>query len=248
MSGSKRANEAQAGGDEARARELLHAQPEPVALPDLSALEAELEREIAAEQGVRADLRALSTPRRYLSVLLPLCLLAGVTLLVRPRLDLAVYPAGRMALVLGVVGSLLLSSLLLALWSLAWRPLPEALRKLAVLLAPLSLFVLYVLPPAHAAHPASVQAEGMSALIARALPCLMIGSVVAASAFAFLRAFDRGATRAGWLFAACAGLYANLLLQLHCSVTAPAHMLLGHLGVALLALLAVAVLGRSHRR
>lgn len=247
MSGGERTNDAQAGGGEARARELLRAPPESVALPDFTALEAELEREIAAERGVRAELRALSTPRRYLFVLLPLCALAGVALLVRPRLDLAVYPAARMGLVLGVVAALLLTSLSFALWSLAWRPVPEWLRKLAVALTPISLFALYALPPAHTAHPASLQAEGTGALIVRALPCLVIGSLVAASAFLLLRAFDRGAMRATWLFAACAGLYANLLLQLHCSVTAPSHMLLGHLGVALLALLGVALSARSRR-
>jgi hypothetical protein len=247
MSSGERADDVQAGGGKARAQELLRAAPEPVALPDFATLEAELEREIAGEQGVRAELRALSTPRRYLLVLLPLCSLAGVMLLVRPRLDLAVYPPARMALVVSVVGALVLLSLLFALWSLAWPPVPEALRKLAVALAPISLFVLYALPPAHTAHPASLQAEGLSALIVRALPCLVAGSVVAASAFVLLRVFDRGATRAAWLFAACAGLYANLLLQLHCSVTAPGHMLLGHLGVVLLALLAVALLGRSGR-
>src|SRR5689334_18781580 len=138
MSSGERANDAQEGGGEQRARERLRVPPEPVALPDFAALEAELEREIAAEQGVRAELRALSTPRRYLLVILPFCLLAGVTLLVRPRLDLAVYPAGRMALVVGVVGALVLASLLFALWSLAWRPVPEGLRKLTVVLAPLA--------------------------------------------------------------------------------------------------------------
>ena len=244
MSGGER-DQAQASGDEARARELLRAPPEPIEVPDFTALEAELAREIAAEQGVRAELRALSTPRRIVLVLIPLVVLAGITLSLRPRLDLAVYPGARMGLVLGVVGALMLLSVLLALWSLAWRPVPDAVRKLAIALAPIALFVLYALPPAHTAHPAPLQTEGLTALLVRALPCLVVGSMVAASAFFFLRVFDRGATRASWLFAACAGLYANLLLQLHCSVTAPAHMLLGHLGVALLALLAVAWVERS---
>jgi len=244
MSGNER-DQAQAGGGDARARDLLRAPPEPLAMPDFAALEAEVEREIAAEQGVRAALRALSTPRRVLLALLPLCALAAITALVRPRLDLAVYPGARMALVLGVVGALVFVSVLLALWSLAWRPVPEAVRKLAIALAPVALFVVYALPQAHTAHPASLQAEGLPALIMRALPCLVVGSMVAVCAFLLLRAFDRGATRASWLFAACAGLYANLLLQLHCAVTAPAHMLMGHLGVALLALLAVAWSERS---
>lgn len=246
MSGGER-DQAQAGGADARARDRLRAAPEPLELPDLAAIQAEVAREIAAEQGVRAGLRALSTPRRVLLALAPLCALAGITLWVRPRVDLAVYPGARMALVLGVVGALVLLSLLFGLWSLAWRPLPESVRKLAVALAPITLLVLYALPPAHTAHPASLQAEGPLALITRALPCLLVGSALAAGAFFLVRAFDRGGRRASWLLAACAGLYANLLLQLHCSVTAPAHMLLGHLGVALLALLALGAWDRSSR-
>jgi hypothetical protein len=247
MSGSKQADEQRPTGVPERARELLRAQPEEIALPDLSALSAELERAIASEQGPRAALRSLSTPRRCLYAFLPLCFLAALTLLIRPRLDLAVYPAARMALVLVVVGALVLASLVLALWSLAWRPIPSFLRKALVASGPLALLALYSLPAAHSEHPASVSAEGTGALMMRALPCLLIGSAVAGAAFLLLRTFDRGATRVSLLFATCAGLYANFLLQLHCSVTAPAHMLLGHLGVALLAFVWVALLERNSR-
>lgn len=245
MSGSKQADQTREPGDaDARARELLRAAPEQVALPDFSALEAELDREIAQEAGPRATLRALSTPRRYLLVCVPLALAAALTLVIRPRLDLAVYPAARMTLVLSVVGGLVLASVVTALWSLSFRPLPAWLPKLLVAGAPVVLLLLYALPAAHTAHPASLQAPGAGALLMRALPCLSIGSVVAGVAFLLLRAFDRGATRVSLLFAAGAGLYANLLLQLHCSVTDPAHMLLGHLGVALVALGAASLAAR----
>jgi hypothetical protein len=248
MSGGKQTDQARTGDADARARELLRVPPDDIALPDFAALEAELAREIAQEQGPRAALRALSTPRRYLLACLPLGLVAALTLVVRPRLDLAVYPEARMALVLLVVGSLVLASVVLALWSLSFRPLPAWLPKLLVLSAPVSLLVLYSLPAAHTAHPASIQAPGAASLLARALPCLVIGGAVAASAFFLLRAFDRGATRVSLLFATCAGLYANFLLQLHCSVTDPAHMLLSHLGVALLSLGIVALLARRDAR
>jgi hypothetical protein len=229
------------------ARELLRAAPEPLALPDFAALEAEIEREIAAEQGVGAGLRALSTPRRYLLVLASLLLMAGLTILVGPRLDLAVYPVARMALVLGVVGSLLVGGIVISLWSLAWRPVPAWLRMLVLTLTPLSLLALYSLPAAHTAHPASLPAEDLARLLVHALSCLSVGGAIAACTYLLMRAFDRGATRAVWGFAACAGLYANFLLQLHCAQTAPAHMLLGHWAVALLALLGVALFTRSQR-
>jgi hypothetical protein len=146
--------------------------------------------------------------------------------------------------VLCVVGALALLSMASALWSLSWRPMPEFWKKLLVLGTPSSLLLLYSLPAAHTAHPASIQAAGLGPLLMRALPCLLVGSAVAAGTFLLLRAFDRGATRSAPLCAACAGLYANFLLQLHCSVTTPAHMLLGHLGVALLAFAWALVLGR----
>jgi hypothetical protein len=248
MSGSKQTDQTRPGDADVRVRELLRAPPDDIVLPEFAALEAELMREIAEDHGPRAALRSLSTPRRYLLASLPLVLIAALTLVVRPRLDLALYPEARMALVLLVVGMLVLASVVLALWSLAWRPLPAWLPKLLVASSPLALLVLYSLPAAHTAHPASVQAPGAAALLARALPCLLIGSGVAAGAFWLLRVFDRGATRVSLLFAASAGLYANFLLQLHCSVTDPAHMLLSHLGVALLSLGTVALLARRAAR
>ena len=249
MSGSDDRHERnRTSNDEAVAREHLRSRPDPVALPDFAALEAELGRELEKERGLTAELRALSTPRRLSLLLGTFVALALTTYLVRPRLDLAIYPAARMALILCVVGVLVMSSALVALWPLSYRPLPPLLRKLAVALGPLSLLALYSLPAAHTAHPASLQAEGFAALFVRALPCLLIGSGVAASAFLLLRALDRGALSVSLVFAACAGLYANFLLQLHCSVTAPEHMLLGHLGVALLTFVWVGLFDRVSGR
>ena len=58
-----------------------------------------------------------------------------------------------------------------------------------------------------------------------------------------LRAFERQREPA-FLWAAGAGaVAANLVLQLHCPVTARGHLLLGHFGVALIALLAALLLG-----
>ena len=235
MSHSKKVGDRQGAGEGAEARARLGA-PEPIALPDFAGLEAELEREIAQEVGPRAALRALSTGRRYLLITLALALLAGLTWMLRPRLDLEVYPAGRMVLVLAVISALVLASFVIALWPLSSR-LPSArVRRLPALLGPLALALLYSLPAAHTAHPASLQPEGAAAIFVRALPCLALGSGVSFLVLLLLRAFDRGGLPASLGLAASAGLFANFLLQIHCSVTAPSHMLIGHLGVALLAL------------
>jgi hypothetical protein len=73
----------------------------------------------------------------------------------------------------------------------------------------------------------------------------VIGSAVAAGIYAVLRGLDRGGTRRLPLMAACAGLAANLMLQLHCAVTAPTHLMLGHLGVVVVCFAAAWWFGRE---
>ena len=82
-------------------------------------------------------------------------------------------------------------------------------------------------------------------MIWAALRCLLIGSAVAAGMYAVLRGLDRGGSRRLLLMAACAGLAANLMLQLHCPKTAPLHLLLGHLGVVGVCFAAAWMLGRE---
>lgn len=218
------------------------------ALPDFEQLRAALEQDIAAERGPRAWLRSRSTPQRLAIVAATVALLAVGTLLASARPDLAVYPLGRMLLLLLALAALIALEAALSLWPLHWPAPPRWLARGAILAAPLGLLALYLLPAAHVDHPASLQAPGMRGLLARALPCLAVGSVVALAGYLLLRALDRGGVRRALLMAASGGLAANLLLQLHCPVTAPEHMLVGHLGVSLLLLGVVALVERALRR
>jgi hypothetical protein len=205
-------------------------------LPDLDGLFAGLQSRVARERGPRAWLRSRSTPVR-----LGIALGAAVALaspaafgIVRP--DIAVYPAGRMALALLSIGALLVLSLVLALRPLQRSTLADPLGRAAVGAALLWLCGLYLLPAAHNAHAASVSPTGLAPAFGRALPCMVIGLLLGLPFLALLASLGRGGVRRGVLLAVTAGLLANFLLQLLCPVTAPLHMLLGHLGVAVLLL------------
>ena len=114
-------------------------------------------------------------------------------------------------------------------------------------LAPLLLAGLYLMPVAHTDPLASAQPQGAGAVLLRALPCLGVGMSIALIGSIALRAFDRGGSRALVLLASAGGVAANLLLLLHCPLTAPAHLLLGHLGVLLLVVAGALLLARTAR-
>jgi hypothetical protein len=201
--------------------------------PELGALYAGLAEQIGRERGLRGWLRTRSTPARAALAAGAVLLAALGTALLWLRPDLHVYPVGRMALILGFGAALAGAQLRLALWPLQ-RPAPR--RWLAPALIVGAIFGLggvYALPAAHVDHAASAQAPGSEALLVRAWPCLVIGLALAGACYALLWALDRGGSRRALIAAACSGVSANLLLQLHCPITAPAHLLLGHLGVAL---------------
>jgi hypothetical protein len=211
--------------------------------PDLNELFAGLERQLARERGARAWLRSRSTGVRLALCAASLALLVAGVALAWARPDLAVYPVFRLGAGALVIVVILAVQLALALRPLSRPPLSAWVAPAAIAAALVALLALYGLPAAHLAHPASFQAPGWQALIARALPCLAFGLVFALASYALLRLLDRGGTdptRRALLAAAYGGLVANLLLMLHCPVTAPAHLMLGHLGVAVLLLLGVA--------
>lgn len=214
-------------------------------VPDFEQLKAAVDRDIAREHGPAAWLRSRSTPARLALAAVAVALLGGGTLLSSARPDLAVYPLGRMlVLLLALAGSIALMGTL-ALWPMHRPAPPRGFTRAAIFGAALGLLVLYLLPAAHVDHPASLQAPGAQSLLVRALPCLAMGSAVALAGFLLLRALDRGGARRALLMAASGGLAANLLLQLHCPVTAPEHMLLGHLGVIALLLGMAALVERA---
>lgn len=236
---------AKAEPDEALSAELARwVRPDAMSAPDLNDLRLSLDTELAKERGPSAFLRSRSTPLRVLLLGVTLLGLALLTLLLRGRADLAVYPLPRMLLLVALMALWFLASAWLALWPLSRPALPSGLLKGFIAFGPVLLLMLYSLPAAHTDHVASLQPPGTVALLLRALPCLAFGAVIAAGTYSLLRAFDRGGQRANLLMASAGGLAANLLLQLHCPVTAPEHMLVGHLGAALAVLGAVWLTGR----
>ena len=149
-----------------------------------------------------------------------------------------------MAFVLLFIAAVVACDLLLALRPLSRAPLPHWAHRTAIAGALLGLGVVYALPAAHEDHPASQVAQGLAPLFAGALRCLVVGLVLSVVVYALLRALDRGGASRALLAAACSGFAANFALQLHCPVTMPVHMLLGHLGVALLFVLVAALYRR----
>ncbi|HKP64869.1 MAG TPA: hypothetical protein VJV78_49390 [Polyangiales bacterium] len=212
---------------------------------DLDKLQAELEGKLAQERGPAAWLRSRSTPVRGIFGGGAVALLVVATMAIWLRPDFEVYPAGRMLALLALLAGMIIVDLILVLWPLQLPAAPRWLSQAAVIAAPLGLLVLYALPAAHVDHPRSLQAEGLGPMLVSALRCLLVGSGVAAGMYAVLRGLDRGGAPRLLLMAACAGLSANLMLQLHCPKTAPLHLLLGHLGVVGLCFGAAWLLGRE---
>jgi hypothetical protein len=201
---------------------------------NLEKMHAELEGKIAREQGFAAWLRSRPTPVRAMLASFVLCVIVVGTMAIWLRPDFDVYPAGRMQAVLLSIAGLIVLELVLVLWPLQLPAAPPWLMGAAVICAPIGLFFWYSAPAAHLAHPRSIPAEGVGTSAWHAVRCLVVGSIVAGGFYALLRGLDRGGTNRLLLMAACAGLAGNLLLQLHCPMTSPMHLVIGHLGVVVL--------------
>jgi hypothetical protein len=232
------------GAEPALDRELPRALQEvqgPLPAPD--DLFATIEQDVRRERGLAAWLRSLSTPARLAIAFgaSSALLVAAYAWFVRP--DLAVYPVGRMLAVILVAGGAVAASLLLALRPSHRPPPPSWAAPASAGLGLLGLVVVYMQPALPELDPAHAPASGLESALHQAAPCLGIGLLIAFALYALWSLLDRGGARRGLAAAAAAGLTANLALQLHCPITAPAHLLLGHLSVALV-ILAVALVAR----
>jgi hypothetical protein len=214
--------------------------------PRFDALFDRLRDQMADERGLRAFLRTRSTPTRIsiaAGTIFALALLVRFAFL---RPDIAVFPPMRMLVVLVSIAALIALSLGVSLRPMQRPALPSWAAPGLALGSMLTLLGLHSLPAAHHSHPASlVYAAGVGGQLLRATPCMMIGLWVGVPIYALLAALDRGGGGRDLVHAVTAGLAANLLLQLCCPVTAPVHMLIGHLGVALLLLAGCGVLWRA---
>ncbi|MEM9193737.1 MAG: hypothetical protein AAGF12_31470, partial [Myxococcota bacterium] len=215
--------------------------------PDLGAMLAEIKGKVDKERGVLAWLRSRPTWLRGLIAVSVLALYPILDVVLRPRPDLEVYPAERLWMTFAALGLVGFAVALSSLRPLHRPPLPKALRWSLLAAAVLVPIIVAALPQAHAAHPAAIGGVG-SELIPKAGTCFSFGAVVALPLFFLIRALDRGtSTLAIVLGAGAAGVGANLLLQNHCCITHPSHLLVGHASIAVL-YVGIALIAVTFRR
>lgn len=202
-------------------------------LPQVEAAElfASIERDVAAETGLRARLRALPTALRLAGVFGVALAIVGWHALMRPRQQLGgVYsPLALWLLLIALLTALFLGArwLLRGVSSSAWgreRLLPLALLGLPALIALLS-------PLGALDHPEALSAWGSPGI------CFSYGALSGVPLLLLFWLFERrdqlplpALLTAG----ALSGVLANALLHCHCASANLAHLLLGHatIGVA----------------
>ncbi len=198
------------------------------------ALFATIQEAIQRERGPRAWLRSLPTRTRMAGVAMWAALLITAVAIVTPRAARGPVPLFRVVPVVAALAALATVALRIVL-----RPLqspPPSRREIATcfvagLLAP-AVFALLPGP-----GPAVTSIAGFSSCTATT-GCFVIGLVPGALVLVALRLLDRGGygSRDGAFIAAITGgLVGNIALELHCPITTPQHLLLGHatVGVAL---------------
>lgn len=208
----------------------------PGSRPEVEHLFGALEQELRRERGPVAWLRSRSTTARLALAfgVSAVIVLAAYAWFARP--DLAVYPLGRMLAVLLIGGGALAASLGLALWPTHRPSTPSWAAPVIAGVGLLGLGLVYLQPALPGLDATHAHAPGLGAALYLAAPCLGIGLVIALALYALWSLLDRGGARRGLPAAAAAALTANLALQLHCPITDPSHLLIGHLGVALVIL------------
>jgi hypothetical protein len=208
---------------------------------------AELERVLASEKGLRAWLRSRPTLVRAAISVWSLLLVLTFFVLTRRRADWELYPALRLNLLFALFGLGAFVAIDFALRG----PLRRG-RTLYALVALASLAVPVIaalLPRAHTLHDASLQGT-ISHFGERASGCFTTGLIASAPLAILIYLFnreDRLSPLTAALAAGAAGLGANLVLQAHCAITDPEHLLVGHALLSLGWLLAFLVFGRFSR-
>jgi hypothetical protein len=212
-----------------------------VAAPDLSAIEAGVRADLAAETGLGASVRSWARGARMLLVvgLLGLDALVFGTLFLRPDWD--AVPLWRIGVVLAAHALVLL----VAMWE-AMRPVHRPARSGAQTVALVAVSAL--LPAAFLALPELPTPMPFSYF---RVGCLCFGSGVAQAVvlLLLLGLIDRSGGRLRpFLFAAVAGgLLGQIGLTLHCAINDRWHLLSGHATVPLGLLLGVLALRRRLR-
>lgn len=215
---------------------------------ELSAAQQQIKELIAHEQRGLARFKSIPTLwARLITIFLAFAVLA-IVVVTKGRPDLQVYPEGRMtgALIALAVGFLITLRLSFRPLFLPYRPASQVVALTLGFALP---FVLGALPMAHAAYPASLGGVG-AALVPRAAVCLVWGVIVALPLMALVLVLRRWGWQSrahAFALAILLGLFGNWALQLHCPITHPEHLLLGHAPVVLCFVLLAWVLSARAR-
>lgn len=221
------------GGEAELGRALASLEGAPQ--PELSKVMARVEESVARDTGAGAWLSSRATPTRLMiGVGLPIGIAIWI-LVAKARPDLALYPIGRLAAIV-VAYSLLVGAALRHALSPLQRTAPAPWVRPALTFAVIALpFVVAILPAAHTGHPASLEGGGDD-FVRRALACFGFGTALSLPVLVLWALLDRqkqGSAPLAALVAAGAGLVGVLSLELHCPITRPPHLLLGHASVAI---------------
>lgn len=189
---------------------------------------------LAREIGPRAWLRSLPGPWRTALLALGAFGVVALVASIRPRVDLESYPMGRMLLFAVLTGGL--TAFMVPLLARPVHRPPARATPWALALALAVPVALAVLPAAHAVGP-----ERALPFAHRALACFAFGTVTGLPALALAWAVERQDPQPlarALLAAATAGLAGNMVLQAHCPITTPLHLLVSHsvIGAVLVAL------------
>ena len=225
---------------------LGHALAAVPAMPemDLSGMLAGLDDALGREESKLAWLRNRSTTARIAAVVGVgvLLVLVGGAAKIRP--DISAYPLPRLILTVVVYLSLVGLAAVIAFRPLYQKPVPRAVLYALIGVAALLPFVVASMPQAHA-HIAGTPLGNGADFIPRAFACFRYGVALSLPVLVLAALADRGAFRIGvWpvLLGAAAGLIGTVALELHCPITEPIHLLLGHASIAMfVGILALAV-------
>jgi hypothetical protein len=219
----------------------------PVLPAPPDALFAAVESEVAAEQGLAARLRSLPTARRLLLAVGWAALLVTAAALATPRAAYGPVPVTRVVLVVTVLATLLALAVRLGLRPVQAPPVRRGAVVGSFLAGLLSPLVFALLPRS---GPVVEVGAGIGDATAM-LVCFALGLAPGVLVVLALRWLDRlghGSRSAALLAAAAGGLAGNAALELHCPVTAPVHLLLGHATVGFALAAGYALVHRRGRR
>lgn len=228
--------------DEALRARLKEAQPSRG--DELDGLFAEIESGVKrADAHPLASVRATPTRTRRAIAVGAFIAIFVFTLVTNARADMSLYPMPRLVAECAAYITLLCLSIFAAVRSEAMPMLSRRTIALLVSLGLLATLVLAMVPAPHAL-PIHLVGRGPITAWSSGAPCMYFGLALGIPVYAVMRLVDRGSPLGSVLAASAAGLLANLVLQVHCSVTSVGHRLAGHatIGPVLLVCLGAALL------